>query len=154
MAVSRPNLESYDGFLFLLHLPPIGERILSYSYSLETVFALQSICAKFRSTFQGLTQLQAKIDRHCSAVMLASGKLAKKHEVGPTCHLCRSTETHAKHYSLHLGTKEHTDDKEDKECEKCYITLHIQFRAFQDSQQAHLRGLQERMLAARRDRPS
>ena len=119
MAVSRSRLESFEGFVFLLNVTPIGELILSYSHSLETVFALQCIFKKYGSTFQGLTLLQAELDRRCAAVFMASSRLAKKHEVGPTCHLCPSTETHPEHYSLHLGTaqKRHRDEG----CVKCRI---------------------------------
>ena len=125
MAASRSLLETYEGFVFLMNVTPIGERILSYSYSLETVFALQYIFNKEGSTYQGLTLLQPELDRRCAAVIMASARLAKKHEVGPTCHLCPSTETHPEHYSLHLATKKHRDE----ECIKCRISSFNQYMA-------------------------
>ena len=127
---SRPHLETFEGFVFLLHLTPIGERIVRKSYSLKTLYALQSICSKFAARFTGLTILEPFLDRHCKAVWEASSKLARKHEMGhkcsmcphprrnrrkrsnrspevvPGCHLCRSKKTdpiHYKTFTLHYS---------------------------------------------------
>ena len=138
---SRPHLETFEGFVFLLHLTPIGERIVRKSYSLKTLYALQSICSKFAARFTGLTILEPFLDSHCKAVWEASSKLARKHEMGhkcsmcphprrnrrkrsnrspevvPGCHLCRSKKTDPIHYSRHLKTL----NPPDKACETCNI---------------------------------